>query len=149
MSYYQNQPVYQPNYKMNGYQQYSAFQNPYVQAPSMQQTSFQQDGSIPARLVSGREEAVASNVIPGSMYLFYDRAGGMIYVKYIDPQSGAADFREFAEAPIQPQRAHTQAPQYATVEMLTQMQNEFERRFEALQQPQTKKQQGKVVIEDA
>lgn len=66
-----------------------AFQRPaFQQQPMYQQPAMMQDGMIQARLVTGREEAVASNVIPGSMFLFYDRAHGMIYTKLIDPQTG-------------------------------------------------------------
>ena len=150
MSYYQPQSFYQPNFKPNNYQQYQPVQPNFASAPLMQQPyqAFQQDGTIPARLVSGREEAVASNVIPGSMFLFYDRANSMIYAKSIDSQTGIAEFRAFAEMPSQqPQDARTQPVQYATVEMLAQMQNEFEKRLEALQMPIVKK-QGKAANED-
>lgn len=148
MSYYQPQSFYQPNFKPINYQQYQPTQSNYASIPMTQQPYqvFQQDGSIPARLVSGREEAVASNVIPGSMFLFYDRANSMIYAKSIDPQTGIADFKAFSEVP-QPQETHTPTVQYATVEMLAQMQSDFEKRLEALQQPSIKR-QGKAVNDD-
>lgn len=107
-------------------------QGPAFQRPAYQQTvqmypqqmpqPMMQDGSIQARFVSGREEAVASNVMPGSMFLFHDRAHGMIYSKLIDPQTGMPDFRVYAE--IQPEAQ--QAPQYATVEALSALRGEFE-----------------------
>lgn len=120
-----------------------AFQRPAYQQPmqmypqQMQpaQPPMMQDGSIQARFVSGREEAVASNVMPGSMFLFHDRAHGMIYSKLIDPQTGMPEFRVYAE--IQPEQQQT--PQYATVEALSALKAEFEQildqRFAALSAP--------------
>lgn len=127
--------------------------NPYFNAPqaACQRPAFQQtmpmyqsqqmplammqDGMVSARFVSGREEAVASNVMPGSMFLFYDRANRMIYAKLIDPQTGMPEFREFAE--MQPVQQN--APQYVTPEALQafgqELEQRFERRIEALQSP--------------
>lgn len=121
---------YQPNYMPQG----PAFQRPaFQQQPMMyqpQQMTMQQpmmqDGSIQARFVSGREEAVASNVMPGSMFLFHDRANGRVYAKLIDPNTGLADFREYAE--VQP--SQLQAPQYATLDALEALRNEFEQMIE-------------------
>lgn len=100
-----------------------AFQRPAFQQPMypQMQQPLMQDGSIQARFVSGREEAVASNVMPGSMFLFHDRAGGMIYSKLIDPQTGMPEFKAYAEV-----RAEQQAPQYATLEALNALRQEFE-----------------------
>jgi hypothetical protein len=127
---------------------------PYVpQGPAYQRPAFQpmyqpmqpammQDGNIQARFVSGREEAVASNVMPGSMFLFHDRANGMIYSKLIDPQTGMPDFRIYAE--VQPEAQ--QAPQYATVEALNALRGEFEQiidqRVAALTAPRTAQKKG-------
>ena len=101
--------------------QRSAFQ----QQPMFQQPAMMQDGSIQARLVGGREEAVASNVMPGSMFLFYDRAHGMIYTKLIDPQTGIPEFREYAA--VMPQEQ--QMPQYVTAEALQAFREEIEERL--------------------
>ena len=135
------------------------FNNPYAympqatayQRPTYQQTMqmypqqmqpMMQDGSIQARFVSGREEAVASNVMPGSMFLFHDRAHGMVYSKLIDPQTGMPDFRIYAE--VQPEAQ--QAPRYATVEALNALRGEFEQiidqRVAALTAPRTAQKKG-------
>lgn len=112
-----------------------AFQRPAFQQPMYQQPqqAMMQDGCIQARFVSGREEAVASNVMPGSMFAFYDRAHGMIYTKLIDPNTGMPEFREYAE--VQP--AQQQATQYATTEALEALRQEFDQmlnqRLERLQ----------------
>lgn len=116
----------------NQYNQYNPYmpQTPAYQRGAYQQPVYQpqaqpammQDGNIQARFVSGREEAVASNVMPGSMFLFHDRAGGMIYSKLIDPQTGIPEFRAYAE--VRPEAQ--QAPQYATMEALTALRQEFE-----------------------
>lgn len=112
-----------------------AFQRPaFQQQPMMYQPQqmqpvqqpMMQDGSIQARFVSGREEAVASNVMPGSMFLFHDRANGRVYAKLIDPNTGLADFREYAE--VQPNQQQT--PQYATMDVLEAALQELEQRVE-------------------
>ena len=133
--------AYQPNYMPQG----PAFQRPsFQQQPMMYQPQqmpvqqpMMQDGSIQARFVSGREEAVASNVLPGSMFLFHDRANGRVYAKLIDPNTGLADFREYAEV----QQNQQQSPQYVTVEALDALRNELEQiveqRINALQAPCT------------
>lgn len=123
----------------NGYQSYampqgSAFQRPaFQQQPMMYPQQMQsvpqpmmQDGMIQARFVSGREEAVASNVMPGSMFLFHDRAHGMVYAKLIDPNTGMPEFREYAE--VQP--SQQQAPQYVTVDALEALRSEIEQMIE-------------------
>ena len=123
-----------------------AFQRPAYQQPMQmypqQMQPMMQDGSIQARFVSGREEAVASNVMPGSMFLFHDRAHGMVYSKLIDPQTGMPDFRIYAE--VQPEAQ--QAPQYATVEALNALRGEFEQiidqRVAALTAPRTTQKKG-------
>lgn len=123
-----------PNYSTPTYT-YSATPAAYSQRPAYQQPIYQpqpmmQDGAVQARLVSGREEAVAATVMPGSMWLFYDRAHGVIYSKLIDPQTGMPEFKEYADvAPA----TQAPAPQYVTVEMFDQFQQGLERRFEALQ----------------
>ncbi len=86
---------------------------------------------IQARFVSGREEAVAANVIPdGSIFIFADRAHGTLYTKQIDPQTGVADFKTYREVPSQP-ATQEPAPQYVTVDMLEAFRTEMERRLEA------------------
>lgn len=71
-----------------------------------------QQGGLQARPVTGREEAVAATVFPGNPMLFLDRANGAVYYKAVDPQTGAAEFVDFAIVPhVQAQPA----PQYATL----------------------------------
>lgn len=107
-----------------------AFQRPAFQQqpmyPQPMQPAMMQDGSIQARFVSGREEAVASNVMPGCMFLFHDRAGGMVYSKLIDPQTGMPEFRTYAEVREQ------QGPQYVTMDALDALRREFEQRLTEL-----------------
>lgn len=135
------------NYNSPAYP-YAGMQNQYPQRPAYQQPVYRpqpmmQDGAVQARLVSGREEAVAATVMPGSLWLFYDRAHGIVYSKLIDPQTGMPEFREYADtAPA----TQTAAPQYVTVEMFDQFQQGLERRFEALQT--TQKTTRKAAIND-
>lgn len=131
MSNYPVQTPYQSPYR---YQQtYMNYQNPVPPIAAFQQMpAFPQDGTIPARLVSGREEAIASNVLPGSMFLFYDRAHGAIFAKYIDPQTGASEFKTFREASEPSQEASAPVPEYVTMESFKAFKSELEGRFEAL-----------------
>lgn len=118
-----NNPYYQPGMPQGPAFQRPAFQQqPMPQMPMYQQPQpvMMQDGMIQARFVSGREEAVASNVMPGSMFLFHDRANGKIYAKLIDPNTGLADFREYAEV----QQAAQNTPQYVTMEVLDEILNQ-------------------------
>lgn len=108
-------------------------QGPAFQRPAYQQQMYQQmpqpmmqDGMIQARFVASREEAVAATVIPGCMFLFYDRANRKVYAKLIDPQTGMPDFRELSET--QPEQA--QATQYATIEAVGAALQELEQRFD-------------------
>lgn len=123
-------PYYQPGMPQGPAFQRPAFQQPMPQMPMFQQPAMMQDGMIQARFVSGREEAVASNVMPGSMFLFHDRANGKIYAKLIDPNTGLADFREYAE--VQPSAEIT--PQYVTMEVLEEILNQ---RFAAFAAPKS------------
>lgn len=143
MNNFQN--PYQSPYRFN--QTYMNYQNPVSQQmPAFQQGAYLQDGTIPARFVSGKEEAVASNVLPGSMFLFYDRAHNTIYVKAVDPQTGMAEFRTYQDAePVQtPQE---RAPEYVSMEMFNSFKNDLERRFESFQINGGKK-TGKAASED-
>lgn len=121
-------------------------QGPAYQRPAFQpmyqpmQPAMMQDGNIQARFVSGREEAVASNVMPGSMFLFHDRANGMIYSKLIDPQTGMPEFKAYAE--VQPEQQ--QSPQYVTADAFAAFQQQIEQRFAAL----TPKTSRKAVVND-
>lgn len=121
-------------------------QGPAYQRPAFQpmyqpmQPAMMQDGNIQARFVSGREEAVASNVMPGSMFLFHDRANGMIYSKLIDPQTGMPEFKAYAEVQLEQQ----QAPQYVTADAFAAFQQQIEQRFAAL----TPKTSRKAVVND-
>ena len=118
-----NNAYYQPGMPQGPAFQRPAFQQQPIQPMPMFQQSqpvMMQDGMIQARFVSGREEAVASNVMPGSMFLFHDRANGKIYAKLIDPNTGLADFREYAEV----QQAAQNAPNYVTMELLEEILNQ-------------------------
>lgn len=107
-----NNFVYNP--QPTPYQQAYPSINPYMQ----QRNDFSpasQPGTIPARYVTGREEAVAAQIIPGDPFVFADFAHGRIYVKQINPQTMAADFIEFVRA----QQPIT-APAESTVQFATQ-----------------------------
>lgn len=126
---FQNNPYFQPVM-----QQPQAYQRQIYPQQTYQQPMMQ-DGTVQARLVSGREEAMAATVIPGSMFLFFDRANRKIYSKLIDLQTGMPDFREYGE--MQPEQL--QQPQYITMEALSafrqEMEQNIEQRFAALTAP--------------
>ena len=122
---------YQPNFMPQG----PAFQRPaFQQQPMMYQPQqmpvqqpMMQDGSIQARFVSCREEAVASNVMPGMERWIVDRANHAAYYKAVDV-NGNVDFRDYSETRTQPQ----QAPQYVTMDALDEILNQ---RFAAFSAP--------------
>lgn len=132
------QTPYQSPYRFN--QTYMNYQTPYQQPI---QPAFQQDGMIPARFVSGREEAVASTVFPGMPWIFYNRAQQIAYVKSVDAQTGEVEFITLAKIPVQDQAAP--APTYVTVDMFQAYQAEIEKRLEAFQ---ITPKRGKVVNDD-
>ena len=71
------------------------------QQPQMMQPQ-QQPGMLSARYVTGRDEAVAAQILPdGNVWLFADIPHGKIYAKQMLP-SGMADFREYAASDVPP-----------------------------------------------
>lgn len=128
-------PYYQPGMPQGPAFQRPAFQQqPMPQMPMFQQQPIMQDGMIQARFVSCREEAVASNVMPGMECWFVDRANHAAYYKAVDV-SGNVDFREYSET----QPAQQNAPQYVTVDALDALRVEIDqildRRFAAFSAP--------------
>lgn len=91
----------------------------------------QQPGTLYARYVTGREEAVAATVIPdGSLNLFVDAQHGMIYAKAVSP-NGAAELREFAFR--QPAQAQEQPSQrWAPIELVEQLRAELQQLKETI-----------------
>lgn len=86
------------------------------------QQSMQQTVSAQARIVSCREEAVASQVMPdGVPWTFIDHAHNAIYYKRLDP-NGTAIFLDFA---LSRQEAPTQ-PQYVTMDMFEALRKEID-----------------------
>lgn len=141
---------FQQPFQPSPYNRYGANYPPTYQQPTYQQPTFspappayQQDGTIPARFVSGREEAVASTVFPGMPWIFYNRAQQIAYVKSVDAQTGEVEFITLAKIPAQDQAAPT--PAYVTVDMFQAYQAEIEKRLESFQ-PTPKR--GKAVNDD-
>ncbi len=141
------QQPFQPTYNRYAANYTTAYQQQPYQQPAFAPAppAYQQDGTIPARFVSGREEAVASNVLPGVPFIFFDRAHGVLFVKSIDPNTGAAEFRTFAEVAQPTQDQTSPAPAYVTMDMFKAYQTELEKRLESFQPPQKK---GKAVNDD-
>ena len=86
-----------------------------------------QPGTLYARYVAGREEAVAATVIPdGNLNLFVDEAHGMIYGKAV-AHNGAAAFREFAyRQPVQQTAEPQQGQRWAPMEVVEQLRAEIQ-----------------------
>ena len=98
-----------------------------IQLPQTGQMGAQtQPGTLYARYVAGREEAVAATVIPdGNLNLFVDEQHGMIYGKAVAP-NGASAFREFAyRQPVQQQEPQ-QAQRWAPMEVVDQLRAELQ-----------------------
>ena len=100
MAYFNGyQPAYTPS---PGYQQgypqqvYAQQRMDYLQSMQQPQQT-QQPGDLQARIVTSREEAVASQVLPdGRPYMFYNPNRQEVYMKRIDPQTGMAEFMDLA-----------------------------------------------------
>lgn len=101
----------------NGYQQpMYGYQQPQQQMYQQSRMDFlqsmqPQQGGLQARPVTGREEAVAATVFPGSPVLFLDCSHGAVYYKAVDPNTNAVEFVDFAVA----QPVQQAVPQYATL----------------------------------
>ena len=113
---------------------YGYYQNGFGNAPGAAMGSFQpqmmqaqsatvgQTGNLFARYVTGREEAMAAQVIPdGNLNIFVDMNAGRIYTKVFG-QNGFSDFREFA---FVPPRANTEN-QGVTMEMFMGLKSEVD-----------------------
>lgn len=131
-------PSYNPsvNYFGNPYTPMVNQGNPMQQPTQLlqmgqQQPTAPQPGTLYARYVTGREEAVAATVIPdGNLNLFVDMQHGMIYGKAVAP-NGAAELREFAyRQPVQ-QPAEPQT-QWASRDAFERLQDEVKQLKEAL-----------------
>lgn len=111
---------YQPSQSMYGNQRMDFLQQTQqaVQQPQQGVTL----GGAHARIVSCREEGVASQVMPnGEPWVFIDNAHGMLYYKRLDP-NGTAVFLDFVlsrqETPAQ--------PQYVTMDMFDALRKEID-----------------------
>lgn len=146
MAYFNGyQPAYAPS---NGYQypqmNYQQQRMDYLQ--SMQQPApaqpMQQPGDLQARIVTSREEAVAAQVLPnGVPFVFWNPNRQEVYIKRIDPQSGAAEFADFGRIQPQqmPQAMQTQAVQYATVDDIDALRGEMAQLREMIPTPRRQK----------
>ena len=101
-------------------------QQPIQMGQSAQQMGDQQPGTLFARYVSPREEAVAAMVATdGRLNLFVDEQHGMIYGKAVAP-NGASAFREFAyQQPVQQQEPQ-QTQRWAPMEVVDQLRAELQ-----------------------
>lgn len=148
---------YAPQY---GVPQYSGYTPTYTppalpyQQPRMdyqqmaQQPQTQQPGTIFARIVTGREEAVAAQVLPdGNINAFIDRAHGRVYLKQVNPQTGVADFVEYVDmrqlVTQQPVAPQAEAPaQYVTVDAFKALRDDVEQIKAAMAQPAPRQRKG-------
>lgn len=112
-------PFQQPFY---GGQMMNTAPQPMTQAlPPMGQQA--QPGTLFARFVTGREEAVAAQVIPdGNLNVFVDSNNGRIYTKAV-AVNGMSDFREYAFQQPQPKAPEEQG---VTMEMFMELRSEVE-----------------------
>lgn len=147
MAYFDGyRPAYAPNpgyqYPQMNYQQQRVDFLQSAQQPAPAQM-MQQPGDLQARIVTSREEAVAAQVLPNGMpFVFWNPNRQEIYLKRIDPQSGAAEFADFGR--IQPQQMPQAQPvEYAPMAAISQLEERMDRIENMLTQPQpTRKQKG-------
>lgn len=116
-------PQYNQSYTMQPQMQTPMLNNNRMQFLQGMQSINSQPGEIVARVVTGREEAVAAQIIPdGNPVLFVDYGQKRIYFKRYDPNTGTAEFHDFVlDTPKPPE-----APQYATLDMIEAMRGEIE-----------------------
>jgi hypothetical protein len=132
MAYFDGyRPAYAPNpgyqYPQMNYQQQRMDFLQSAQQPAPAQM-MQQPGDLQARIVTSREEAVAAQVLPNGMpFVFWNPNRQEIYLKRIDPQSGAAEFADFGRIPAQQpaQPPHIPTVQYATIDDLAALKGEI------------------------
>lgn len=147
MAYFDGyRPAYAPNpgyqYPQMNYQQQRMDFLQSAQQPAPTQM-MQQPGDLQARIVTSREEAVAAQVLPNGMpFVFWNPNRQEIYLKRIDPQSGAAEFADFGR--IQPQQIPQAQPvEYAPMTAISKLEERMDRIENMLTQPQpTRKQKG-------
>ena len=132
MAYFDGyRPAYAPNpgyqYPQMNYQQQRMDYLQSMQQPA-QAPPIQQPGDLQARIVTSREEAVAAQVLPnGVPFVFYNPNRQEVYLKRIDPQTGAAEFMDLARIPP-PQAVQAQPVQqvqYATIDDIDALRGEI------------------------
>lgn len=138
-NYYSSYPPYAPQYSQSYPQQMYAQQRmDYLQSVQQPQQvqQIQQPGDLQARIVTSREEAVAAQVLPnGVPFVFYNPNRQEVYLKRIDPQSGAAEFADFGR--IQPQQIpQTPAIEYAPMTAISKLEERMDRIESMLSPPQ-------------
>lgn len=137
---YAPNPGYQHGYPQQMYAQQRMDFLQSAQQPAPAQM-MQQPGDLQARIVTSREEAVASQVLPdGRPCIFYNPNRQEVYLKRIDPQSGAAEFADFGR--IQPQQMPQAQPvEYAPMTAISQLEERMDRIESMLTQPQPNRRQ--------
>lgn len=150
MAYFDGyRPAYAPNpgYQ-HGYpqQMYAQQRMDYLQS-IQQPPQAQQPGDLQARIVTSREEAVAAQVLPnGVPFVFWNPNRQEVYLKRIDPQSGAAEFADFGR--IQPQQMPQAQPvEYAPMTAISQLEERMDRIESMLTQPQPNRRQKGADVE--
>lgn len=137
MAYFNGyQPAYAPNPGFQQYPQMNYQQQRMDYLQSMQQPQqAQQPGDLQARIVTSREEAVAAQVLPnGVPFVFYNPNRQEVYLKRVDPQTGAAEFMDLARVPP-PQTVQAQPVQYATVDDIDALRGEISQLREMIPAP--------------
>ena len=125
MNYYGG---YAPQYGGGYMPQQGMYGNPRMDFLQQTQQGMQQaqqpmqTGELQGRIVTGREEAVAAQVMPGAPYFMLDLTHDRAYVKHIDPQTGAARFIDLAV--VRPEAAPQ--VQYATIDMVNDLRAQLE-----------------------
>ena len=91
-------PYYNPYMPQQMQQQMNAYMPAQYMPPMPQQymQGYNTQPAVQARMVTGREEAIAAQIPQdGSMCIFSDTGHGMIYTKQLNMQDGSAVFREY------------------------------------------------------
>lgn len=109
-----------------------------------QQPAQMQQPNVISRMVTSRDEATTAQIpFDSTINVFLNPSAGEIYVKRFNPNTGGAWFDDYISAAkmqqvMQAQEAQKTAPEYATVEMMTALENRVSELADAMNAKRTR-----------
>lgn len=109
-----------------------------------QQPAQMQQPNVISRMVTSRDEATTAQIpFDSTINVFLNPSAGEIYVKRFNPNTGGAWFDDYISAAkvqqaMQAQEAQKPAPEYATVEMVSALENRVSELADAMNAKRTR-----------